>query len=81
MAVGWAKCLPVFTAVLQYKKVNAVVYLDSIIKADEGLLSEIQHRITVSKSVMIRCVMSHVYAITCFLSFPVCCGNMDVEGR
>ena len=54
MVVHWAKCLLVSTALSEYEKVNALVYLGSIIRADGGSSAEIQRRIALSKSAMTR---------------------------
>ena len=49
MMVNQAKCLPLYTALSEYEKINAFVYLDSIIKADGGSLAEIWRRIALNK--------------------------------
>ena len=54
MVVDRAKCLPVFTALINDEKINTFVNLCSIIGLDEGSLAEIQLRIVLSQSTMIR---------------------------
>ena len=41
MVMDCAKCLPVSTALSDYEKANAFVYLGSIIEADGGSLAKI----------------------------------------
>ena len=52
MVVDWDESLPVSTALSEYEKVNTLVYLGSIVKAEGGSLTEIQHKIALSKLTM-----------------------------
>ena len=54
MVMDRTKCLPVSTALSEYEKVNAFVYLGFIIEADVGSSAEIRRRIALRKSAMIR---------------------------
>ena len=83
----------IHTALSKYKKSNTFMYLSFITEANEGSWAKIQHRIALNKSAVIKlhsvtcnnmfCAKTKekTYTITYFLWFPICCRNMDVEGR
>ena len=54
IVVHWAKSLPVSTALSEYEKDYAFVYLGSIIEADGSSSAEIQRRVALSKSAMAK---------------------------